>query len=442
MKPSKIIIEGDYWDCQIYRGRLYLWTIDGMLKVVNWYSLIRSIEANINQHLPLTCAFTEGNYLYNYSLKTIFHDPDFKKLLQQKFISITKESFVIEERHLNKHLIGCQNNPFNELQVDTEISANRLYALTENALKSVTAHRNGQKYPVSSKTVDHFSINAFTFKANNYSKFAISAGSDGLYEFDALTAREGRFRKGDDYVKKVIDAHSSFADYSFLSIYNSSLVGSSCMAYQLWDEKLLDDSPSYLKMDRNSIKLESLILEEEIFKTKRKSKLSWGTNEKLYRATDEGIELVRFRNYTSGEQKRFSEPMLVSDDLKRGNIISARTAYFGSIIEYDNAIVVLLSDDTEYIIDGQITRWRIYPRSFNYENHLHVIKDDCIEIYSFNNDYFIDQEEKALGISYKIKAPFVRRKRTIEQDLSNLSDTSKGNDDGPLLPPNLADLPF
>ena len=29
MQPSKITILGDFFDCQIYRGRLYLWTLSG-----------------------------------------------------------------------------------------------------------------------------------------------------------------------------------------------------------------------------------------------------------------------------------------------------------------------------------------------------------------------------------------------------------------------------
>ena len=29
MQPIKLTIQGDYYDCQIYRGRLYLWTFNG-----------------------------------------------------------------------------------------------------------------------------------------------------------------------------------------------------------------------------------------------------------------------------------------------------------------------------------------------------------------------------------------------------------------------------
>ena len=40
MQPVKINIEGNYFDCQIYSGRLYLWTFDGDLKVIDWNALV------------------------------------------------------------------------------------------------------------------------------------------------------------------------------------------------------------------------------------------------------------------------------------------------------------------------------------------------------------------------------------------------------------------
>lgn len=431
MKPAKIIIQGDYWDCQIYRGRLYLWTLDGLLKVVNWYALIDFLQQDIHQSLPLACAFTDGNYLYSYVLEKIFSDPDFKTLLQNKFLSIVQEDFIIYKEDLEKFVIGTQDNPFKELQIDTEISANRLYGLTDDTLQSSTAHRQDKKYPVASKPKMHFSINAFSFKANNYSKFAISAGSDGLFEFDALSEKSSRYTGGDKYLKQVLNTHSSFADYSFLSIYNSSLNGSSCMAYQVWDGDELNKQSQLLKrLDRNSLKLEKTISEIEIFKSTDESKLSWGNNEKIYRATNKGLEYVKFTNYAQQDQDTFSKPDFIAVNPHYGDILHARTAYFGSVIEYNNALVVLLSDDTKFTIDGEITRWRIYPRSYNYENHLHVIKDDSIEIYSFNNDYFIDQHKKKLGITYRIKGPFVRKKSMNIVDIlvqKNISDTEQND---------------
>ena len=81
MRPVKIIIKGDYYDCQIYRGRLYLWAFDGNLKVYDWNELVRSIVKKDTDKIAMTFCFLDGNYLYKNSLIELFRDIDFKNLL-------------------------------------------------------------------------------------------------------------------------------------------------------------------------------------------------------------------------------------------------------------------------------------------------------------------------------------------------------------------------
>jgi hypothetical protein len=83
-----------------------------------------------------------------------------------------------------------------------------------------------------------------------------------------------------------------------------------------------------------------------------------------------------------------------------GDIIGGGTSYFGVIIELENAISILTSNDDLFTIPQAVVRWRVYPRSKNYENHLHIISDKCLEIYSFNHDYFVFQDDKKAGIKY------------------------------------------
>jgi len=64
----------------------------------------------------------------------------------------------------------------------------------------------------------------------------------------------------------------------------------------------------------------------------------------------------------------------------------------------------------------------------NYENHLHVILDDKIEIYSFNHDYFLNQENKEIGIQFKSE----KHRRTIRT--SFFDDTDESLFDHPDLP--------
>lgn len=48
-----------------------------------------------------------------------------------------------------------------------------------------------------------------------------------------------------------------------------------------------------------------------------------------------------------------------------------------------------------HLLDGQ-------PQgNLPFKNQLHVIYEDRLEILSFNNDYFVDQEAKLSGITYR-----------------------------------------
>ena len=77
--------------------------------------------------------------------------------------------------------------------------------------------------------------------------------------------------------------------------------------------------------------------------------------------------------------------------------ICAGVGLFGNVIEYENGLLIMQSNNEFFDIKGPITRWRMFPRSVRYENQLHVVLDEKLEIYSFNSDYFIDQEEKVFG---------------------------------------------
>ena len=84
--------------------------------------------------------------------------------------------------------------------------------------------------------------------------------------------------------------------------------------------------------------------------------------------------------------------------LSDGDVVSANVAPFGTVIECDNSLVIALSNGESMTIEGEPVRWRVFPRSTNFTNQLHIIYDDRIEILSFVHDYFVNQKEKLAGI--------------------------------------------
>ena len=67
MQPAKISIIGDFIDSQIYRGRLYLWTLDGTLCTYNWNDIVDSLYDDDKEKLAYTFTFKDGHYLYKHS---------------------------------------------------------------------------------------------------------------------------------------------------------------------------------------------------------------------------------------------------------------------------------------------------------------------------------------------------------------------------------------
>ena len=441
MNPAKIQILGNYWDCQIYRGRLYLFTINGAVKTVNWNALIESIQTEEYTNIAISYAFKNGRNLYHSELHELFRDEEIKNLLQNKFDSLSHRELIITEQQLNEFLIGEQETPFEELHVDSEVFSNRIFVLSHNSLLSTSIHGRGKKYPVTRKIQKHYDLYGFSMRANRYARLALSAGDDGLMEYNSATSTN-LLLSDDRRMLKVSNNHSSFADYSFLSIYNSSLTGNSFMSYFTWDDKLTRAKPERIIKEEYG--------ENQIFEGNNSdhSYLSWGANEKIYRAVNGGLEVVRFNNYAKPGEAIFSNKKFIPLQSWKGKVLSAYIAYFGTVLHCEYAVVVMLSDGSYYNIAGQVTRVRIFPRSLNYENHLHVIQDDKVEIYSFNNDYFVDQKEKDFGVAFRMPKTFgfVRggyaSRYESDEDYYNIDKDiidSKKTDDKST---NLDDLPF
>lgn len=428
MQPVKITIKGDYYDCQIYRGRLYLWTFDGDLKVYNWNDIVQSFIKKETDKIAMTFCFLDGNYLYKSSLIELFKDIDFKKLLLAKFTQIEKPVFQLTEKQLEKFLFGQQETPTGILPTDTEIYSNKLYFIHEKGLFSGSAHRNkSDKYPVSSRPSKLWDCNLLSIKANKYPQLALSGGDEGLFELNMATSLPSNLERVEKKIFQISKNHSSFSNYSFLNIYNTSLIENSFLAMFKWNitkDKNQNDKPLR--------DYDTSISDKDIFDIKsNRHFISWGIEDKIYKATDGGFEIIKFNNYANeekGEQK-FTRLNSVNLQVWKGKIINGGTAYFGNIVECENALVVVQSNGEYLTIPGPITRWRVYPRSMNYENHLHVILDDRIEIYSFNHDYFLDQKEKNIGIQFTTE----KHRRTRRTSYFDDTDESLFDND---------DLPF
>lgn len=398
LEPKKIVIEGEYLDSQIYRGRLYLWTFDGRLVVYNWNSIVDSLYGEDNQYARYV--FKEGAALYNSNLEPLFKDIDFKNLLEWK-IKQLKNCFVTAD-DISCFKIGEMDVPTKELPIDTEIYGNVLYFSTEQGLHKATVHKNSGN-PVSSRTPKIWDAQILSIKAGRFPQLALAAGNDGLYELNICDNIEERIDSVEKNIFEISKRHSTFANYSNNSIYSSSLCKESFVALFGWEKnENYNRNMKLFGYEKAGIRtLSKIELEKEIFEKDEKDEktlMSWACDGKIFKINNKGFDCISFNSFDEDEiyKKRKKHKFNLN-----GRVLECGSAYFGNVVEFEKKLTVFRSDDTEYSINKPVVRWRVYPRSHNYENHLHIILEDCIEILSFNHDYFVEQNDDKLGVTYK-----------------------------------------
>lgn len=377
MDPLKIILRGRFYDAHIYMGKLALFTDDGRILGIDWREVLNSLHVNRPLLLALEAAFGNSSLLYDAVNKPILHDLEIKGVVESKFNRLSRPIADLDLAAISKFAVSEQENLFPFPHADCEIYGKKIFVCSSDGIyKSLF---NGDTKKLVSTRVDRFSdCPGLSIKAS-YNSLAIAAGSEGLYDMPI----DGMSRSS-NVLRNISTAHVNSCNWAYHNIVGSSGVSDGVLAE--YDKTTVGN-----ESDRQFRETTSL---ESIFNS---SGYSWGVQDKLCQANGGLIKFVKYNPFS--EQKDDQRTALESIQLQawKGNVLAASIAPFGIVVECENALVVRQSDGGDFTITGPIVGWRVYPRSINYQNHLHVIFEDRIEIYSFNHDYFIDQKTKLCG---------------------------------------------
>lgn len=405
MQPLKLIILGDYWDSQIYKGRLYIWDMDNIVYIYDWERFVGNLAEDTYLKLPFTCAFSRGDLLYQPSdiSQLIFEDVEIKQILERKFQAIAQRELVFSRHELSPYLIGEQDSPFDNIHDDSTIYNDAIFAITDSGLYNVATHKpKRQRYKIDKNPSKIWDGLGTSIQAGK-SVLAIASGSEGLFEYNFNNKIEP---------KQISKRHTLFANWAFASIYGSSDIQPSYLAAFRWREQEREENllgARILLHSKYIREFSSIMTEEKIFnQLDHEVGLSWGRQEKLYRASKNSLEVVHFTQKKIGSEEKEESPFEVigtyplnmSLSSNSEQVIAGGVSYFGVIVELEKGLMVIESTGSIMYIPGPITRWRVFPRSVRYENQLHVILDDRLEIHSFNNDYFVNQRNKIIGLEY------------------------------------------
>lgn len=386
MQPLTITIPGEYWDTYLYRGHLYLFHRDGSIETLNWDKLLSAVPVDESLELPFWIAYCGSDYLYDKRLDRIRNDPEISSSLQKRFVQLSYNDWVLTPEIRDVISEGRQDNPLLFPHSDVTVYYNKLYSGSTSGISYANV-AGRTKHSISTRTYQLFD-GPCTSIAASYGQMAVSLGEEGLIALDVPT--QGMVGISNN-LQVIADNHCSGVEWAFHSIYGSSLRGEAFLAdYHKYQDWRRSGSTTWRR------KLLGIVSESKIFGA---IGYSWGIQDKFFQATEDRVRVARYVPW-SDEGERIQR----LDDIRlrawKGSVIGAGSGVFGSVIECDNALVVIRSDDRVWTFEEEPVNWRIFPRSKHYENQLHIITDDDLRIVSFNHDYFVDQDVKTSGIRF------------------------------------------
>jgi len=388
MQPLKIIIRGRFWDSQVYAGRLYLFGTQGDIVTINWYRLIAEWNVDEPLKLAMQCAFCRSDYLYGNQWSLFFTDDEVKNLIQRKFTRLADVQLVVSQKKFKEVILDQQDTPFPFPHADSTIYNKKLYVASSHGVYSANCNKR-TLHPISTRIYKHWDAPVLALAAS-YNHLALAAGEEGLYELPIENSFDSYRFTNKNEPEQLSQKNCIDCRWTFYSIYSSSHVASGCLASFV---KEREDS-LYQYAER---KFERVIDDQEIF---HRRGYSWGTQDKLCQARNGTVHVIKYSPWEEEFEERFHDLGTIQLAAWKGDVVSGGTALFGTIIECDNAVVIVPSEGHPITLSGEPVNWRIFPRSKHYENQLHVIYEDRIEILSFNHDYFVDQEKKRSGFRF------------------------------------------
>jgi len=386
-----ISVAGAFWDSQIYSGELILFDADGGLHKVNWGGVVDQLaSANPDIQTALRVAFSDSDLFYAPTVRKILRDPQIELVVRSQLSQLARLS-VETSRAEWSSFWRTSNTPFDFLPVDTDIYYHHLFAASDYGLFSAPR----AALNVSNRKRHHDGRVMQVKASNKNTAVAAAGGGDGLLEFDFLS--EDAEVLGD--VRRLARISCSACEWALQSVLGWSQ-GEAFLA----SFRQVQDPRS----KRRVRTFDGILRQQEIFgndsvSSAERSRM-WGSHEKIFRISGQDLDVLDYKPpqptrgiYNEPPPPKFSRKGKVSLGFSVSDVISMGTAPFGSVLELANKIVVLRSDQKIDVFDGEAVHWRVFPRSENYSNQLHIVYEDRIQIISFMHDYFVEQSTKLTG---------------------------------------------
>ncbi|MDR3718781.1 MAG: hypothetical protein P4K98_08260 [Bryobacteraceae bacterium] len=383
----RVVVPGKFWDSQLYAGTLYLFGLSGELSTLSWDKLVADLPVPDRLRVAADFALLGNHRLYEPGARLLLSDPDIRLLLQQKFHELCAQS-PWEALPADG---SVDDNPLPFPHNDSEVHYSNLYVGASEGLfclEMAGAREDGRCL----SEVPTFNI------AAKYQTIAQAAGSAGLFAVRIGNDPRTPDQHPSDSQTQVSELPCMTCEWATSSIiaagFNNNVYVAMYESSNRPNDRLGNRRPERT--------FHSIISESDIYgeDPQRPRGFIWGAGDKILRFGDDRVEVVQY-----GRNKRKEPTFSIKGNIPLDNseigesIVSARVASFGSVIERDDGLFVMLTTGDSLSLPGEPTNWRVFPRSRNYLNHLHIIYSDRLEVWAFTHDYFVDQEAKLEGLN-------------------------------------------
>ncbi|MEH6577394.1 MAG: hypothetical protein V7731_10015 [Amphritea sp.] len=366
----KILIEGDYINSFVYSGVLFLINSDLILKAYSWD---RIFDYSISE-----IKLFHKNRLKDYSKGNVLTIPE--ELKKTYSISIEKLS---ELELCSKELLVWPS--------DINIYKNRFYVASEYGVDALDFDwSNGaiSKFSTANRIFDQMS---FKLATNSYYRLAIAAGKSGVIS----VIPDKKYVKRSN-VNQIIDEACADCQWQ-----NNSLIANTdngqYMASFLGIPKKIDfygiDSEYWAKVKEIKKSPPKINTSSTIHGNKIVS--SWFAGNKIFKVT----ENKKLYLHELNKPQEYEEVELGAE-LSTLQYFRAQSSPFGTIMEIGDNLKFFTGSEYK-TIDDEVVNWRLFPKSTNYLNHLHVIKDDFLSVSLF--DMPSQAQENKFGYPKQIK---------------------------------------
>lgn len=358
---SRVVIEGDYVDSFIYSGALFLVDFDGVLRTYPWKEIV---IAGFNR-AGRKISGDDFSLLVSGSVSLLKDEDDFD------FPELFVDSALIKKFQSSELPLSCW-------PTDIGIYSNNIFVASEDGVsKRKFSWENGVVTEFQSPVLLWDEL-ALKVSPNSMNRTAIAAGSAGV-----LTARSNN-RK--DTVQ-IFDSPCGDCEWNDTKLIANTINGALIAEF----EEIPKMSPLYGSSGEywnivNSLKNKDPLFYGKIELSGSGAMLSWSGGDRLF-AMDNAMQLYVASEEKIGENnsRSFEFESLNSVDVNGEHthrVLSGKTGAFGTVVEFSDALLEFSEEGIRELANNPV-RWRVFPRARNYANHLHVVENDFIKIYSF-----------------------------------------------------------